>query len=84
MGERYAITHRFRARPVTVAGPGAGPGAVAGAGTGAWAGVAPAGFPLADFIALDISTPFSENSYPRIDRAVLSGRVHDLRGAVAQ
>jgi hypothetical protein len=38
------------------------------------------GFLLADFLVLDISQPFSENTYLEIDRALLAGRAHTTCG----
>jgi hypothetical protein len=38
------------------------------------------GFLLADFMVIDISKPFSEDSYLEIDRAVLAGRAHTTCG----
>ncbi len=38
------------------------------------------GFLLADFMVIDISKPFSEDSYLEIDRAVLVGRAHTTCG----
>ena len=38
------------------------------------------GFLLADFMVIDISKPFSEDSYLEIDRAVLAGRAHQTCG----
>jgi Domain of unknown function (DUF4331) len=38
------------------------------------------GFLLADFMVLDISKPFTEDSYLEIDRAVLAGRPHTTCG----
>jgi hypothetical protein len=38
------------------------------------------GFLLADFMVIDISKPFSEDSYLEIDRAVLAGRAHATCG----
>jgi hypothetical protein len=38
------------------------------------------GFLLADFMVIDISKPFSEDSYLEIDRAVLAGRPHQTCG----
>jgi Domain of unknown function (DUF4331) len=37
-------------------------------------------FLLADFLVVDISKPFTEDSYLEIDRAVLAGRVHATCG----
>lgn len=38
------------------------------------------GFLLADFMVIDVSKPFSEDSYLEIDRAVLAGRAHQTCG----
>jgi hypothetical protein len=38
------------------------------------------GFLLADFLVIDISKPFAEDSYLEIDRAVLAGRPHATCG----
>lgn len=38
------------------------------------------GFLLADFMVIDVSRPFSEDSYLEIDRAVLAGRAHQTCG----
>src|ERR1700753_56685 len=37
-------------------------------------------FLLADFLVLDITKPFSDNSYLEIDRALLAGRTHTTCG----